>query len=618
MSTRFYIAGVEIEQPNGLNGFYMERVRDKVFGGFIRQRTSSAKGIGQVQITDSKVCNLLAVVFKKYGIDAVTEFKIVQNENTIFIAEVDYANYSTDEKGFASISFRDTGGVVDFDVNVEKEYELETYSKVYLEKTKLTGKATHTLDDNLKVLSVSVIYANSRRFYLSVPIKVSKKDSVTNGVGLDVSDVSGVQQPFWRNTDTKPVSVTVGGYLEFSSSSNSNDLVKIYLINRTNGDARNNIELYSYTNNQTSTTHKIVIDKTLEVGVGGDVVLFIEGQSDIENYKIQFEKADLAIEQDLEVRGTFVKGIFAGALISKLIDTVSDGKYTYNDQTDFGTKLFFTNGFNLRGNTTNLKVIFMKLFMAMDKMFGLVLSIDKNVVTIRQSKDEYQLSGVFKLPNVNRLNLSALSDLYLSEIKFGYSEWKSETLLGNLEFNSPRTYDTGVKKTKSNLDLTINEVIASGRLIERVRRLQFEILKNNEKTDDKYDNSIFCLWTNGQDVILGNSGLNEHLNPINNLLNHEIDYGHNRGFYYRTGDGNVSENVGGVIQNKNIEETKGYFTGRKIVVEGSGTLKDYLSFGNVGLFEHGGSNLRFWINSDTYRLQTNTYTVEGYEISEQI
>jgi hypothetical protein len=617
MSTRFYIAGMEIEQPNGLNGFYMERLRDKVFGGFIRQRTSSVKGIGQVQIREPKVCNLLAVVFDKYGIDGVTDFKIIQHEKAIFIAEVDYGQYSVNEKGFANISFRDTGGVVEFDVNVEKEYEIQPLSKIYLEKTKLTGKATHTLDENLKVLSVSVVQNNPRRFYLSVPLKVSKKDSVTNGVGLDVNDISGVQQPFWRNTDTKPVSVTVGGYLEFSSKCSDNDTVRVYLLNRTNGDVRKTVELDSYANGVVLTTRKIVIDKTVEVGVGGDLVLFIEGQNDIQNYQINFVTADLAIEQDLEIRGTFVRGMFSGELMSKLIDMVSEGKYTYNDQTDFGKKLFITNGFNLRANSTNLKVVMMKVFMALDKMFGLSLSIEGSTVTIRQNKDEYALSGVYDFKNENSVVISSTSDLYVSEIKVGYSEWKSETLLGNLETNSPRTYDTGIKKVKGSADLMVNEMILSGRLIEKVRRLQFDILKNNQSTDDKYDNALFGIWTNGQEAIIGNTGLNEALNPMQVLMNQEVNYGHCRGFYYRTGEGNVTETLLNIKQNKDFEETKGYFTGRKVMVSGTGTLKDYISFGNIARVKYGGGYVRFWIMNDTYRIQTNAYTVDGYEISEK-
>ena len=64
MTTKFYIAGIEIEQPGGLNGFYLERIRDKVFHGFIRQRTSSVKGIGQVLITNETICNLLKLTFE--------------------------------------------------------------------------------------------------------------------------------------------------------------------------------------------------------------------------------------------------------------------------------------------------------------------------------------------------------------------------------------------------------------------------------------------------------------------------------------------------------------------------------------------------------------------------
>lgn len=616
MITKFYLAGIEIEQPEGINGLYLERIRDKVFGGFIRNRTTSVKGIGSITITDLEVCQILKLEFDANGIDGVTEFRIEQNDEAVYLAEVDYGQYSVNHNGHVTISLRDPEGIVQFDTNVAKEYEIEPTVSIFLDKTELTGKATHTVgESNI----VSRGQPNGSPFLFSVPLKVSVKDSVTNGIGLDVIASESVISPFWQNTDTKPVNVAIGGYLAFTATSSSTDQVRVYLANRINGVVANEILILEFQTNMSITSKTVIIDKYLTVAVGGDVCLLVKGSGSVQGYNYTFQTADVSVIQDLEIKGSDVFGMNASLLMGELIEKVSDGKLTFIDLSLIGKYPFITNGLCLRGNKANIKTSFLKLFMGLSKIYNLIITIENNVVYLKSKEENYKSSGAFPLENDSSITLNskiktAMSDKFLTEIKTGYTEWKSDTVTGNLEFNSPRVYDTTVKKSKSVLDITVNEMVASGKIIEKQRRLQYEILKSSEKTDDKNDNTLFIIDTDGVKSILGKNGINEGINPVFMLRNIANEYGHCKNFIYRTGEGNVNEEIAGERQSGDLEGLTGYFTGMQVMIEGSCNLMTYLSFGDKVTIDFEGKQTDIWIEEDLYRLQTNNFTIKGLEI----
>lgn len=618
MITKFYLAGVEMEQPEGINGLYLERIRDKAFGGFIRKRTSSIKGIGSVTIVDLEMCLILQSEWDAKGIDGVTEFKIVQNEEAIYLSEVDYGQYSVNQNGHATIAFRDPQGIVQFDSNIDKEYEILPAGSIFLDKTELTGKATHAID-TANVVSRGT--PGGKPFFFSVPLKVNAKDSVTNGIGLDVKAVEGLQAPFWQNNDTKPVKISVGGYLAFTAVSNAIDHVTVSVVSRINGSIFEVFTLLQFDTNTVSQNRTVIIDKIINVGVSGDVCLLIQGTESITGYNYTFQTADISVGQDLEFKGSSVSGLLASTLLSSLVVKMSEGLLTFVDEALVIQNPFITNGLCLRQNDGTIKVSFLKLFTGLSKIYNLALSIESSVVYLRKKDTNFKRSGSYSLINnenieVSTVVLSALSDKFLSEIKVGYSEWKSDTVLGNLEFNSGRTYDTAFKKTKSSLDLTVNELVASGKLIEKQRRLQYEILKSNEKTDDKNDNTLFIIDSDGARSILGTNGINEGINPVQILLNHSLENGHCKEFTYRTGEGNVSVEVLGNIQNASFLSLTKFFTGRQVLIEGNCTLLDYLSLDDKVLIQFDGKEMEAWIEEDLYRLQTNSFTIKGLEIAQ--
>jgi hypothetical protein len=617
MTTKFYIAGIEIKQPEGVNGLYMERVRDKIFGGFIRKKTSSIKGVGSIKITDLEVCSILKSEFEANKINGKTDFKIVQNDEVIYEAEVDYNNFSENHNGHISISFRDTKGIVEFDANLDKEYEIEPTGSITLDKTELTGKATHTIDTQ-NVVSRGRI--NGSPFLFSIPLKVNAKDSVTNGIGLDVKAVEGSEYPFWQNSGNNLVKIKVGGYLSFNVSSSSTDHVKIVLVNRVSSKDVERITLFEFDSNTVEIKREVIIDKVVSVGVGGDVCLSVIGSESIQGYNYTFQTADMAISQDLEIDNSEINGLLASRLLSELIKNVGGGNLTFVDEAFTDIHPFITNGLCLRQNKSNIKTSFTKLFSGLSKIYSLILTIENNIVYLRKKKENYKISGAFPLSEIDAVTIgkvlkTSISGMFYSEVKAGYSEWKSDTLLGNLEYNSTRIYDTEFKTSKSSLDLMVNEMVASGKIIEKQRRMKYDFLKSNEKTDDKNDNTLFIIDSNGSRSILGANGINESINPIKIIENHELEIGHCKELLYRTGEGNVTIEVLEQKQNKDFLGMNQYFTGMQVMINGSCDLLSYMSFDDKVTVDFRGETIEVWIEEDLYRLQTNTFNIKGLEIA---
>ena len=609
--TKFYVADIETQQPEGINGYYMERIKDKVFEGFIRSRSTGVKGIGQVTFTDRIVCDVINSAFEIQGVDASIEFRIEQDSVGIYIAEVDFNNYSVNHKGFITVGFRDEGGVSVFDSNLDKEYELTANKSIFIPKTNLVGMVSHSVDEALNVLQSSKNYGSV--IATGIPLKVKNKDSVGGGIGLDVKDTS-TYQPFWTNSTDRTVRINVGAYFEISSTSDNTCNVSFTLIQRQAGVIQNTISVYSYSSSSTLSIQTIVIDEFINVPVGGDVVLWIKGDNDTQSYSITINKGDVSVTEDLDIKGSSVSCIKVSDAIRQLVALSSDGLLTVQDEV-FKNE-YLTNGFCLRGADNVLKVSLLNLFVGLSKLFNLVLNIDNGIVKIQKKEVRNKNGGAsilvedYKIESIISTTATAK---YVNQIKVGCDIWQSDTVLGNEEYNSNRTYQTGIKKTKESLDRTIKEFSISGKIIEKVRRQQNEILLNNQKTDTKYDDTLFLIDSDGSAATVGLNGLNERFNPIEQLNNLSFEYGHCGDFSFLNGNGNTTGVVLGNKQNKTIVGNK-YFTGRMIMVEGICSLNAYLSLQDKAFFDFNGSDTTILIENDSYRIQTNKFTIQGYEI----
>lgn len=609
---KFYIDGLEIEQPEGINGLYLGRKRDEVFGGFVRQRIANVKGIGEIKIKDEIICQILKLIWEQYGYDAVLPFEIRNDTETIYMAEVDFGQYSVNENNEATISFRDTDPMALFNANIDNTVELEPTDTIWIPKTDLTGKTTHSTPDEYKILASSRI--DTFTINATVPLKVSQSDSVGDGIGLDTLD-AGVISPFWKNNSEKIIRVNLQCLFQFTAETEISDSISIIATTRQDGRDIETFTLYTFTSISTPTLQNVIINKMINVPVGGDLTMVFKGTSSIKNYKITFTDGHVSIEEDLDIQGSYVKGLFLKNAMQQLITKASDTMTVINDAYR-ESNLFITNGFNLRGNSEKIKISFTDLFRGMSKIDNLILNIDGTICRIEKKEANYNNATESDLSNIAQIEsttITTLGSMFVNQILTGYDIWKSETTLGNQEFNSPRVYKTGIQKAINSVNKRVTEFITAGRIIEKTRRIQYLITKSSDSTDGKYDESIFLIDTNGSSANVGINGLNEALNPVVSLRNLEIDYGHCKGFNFVTGEGNTTTTVNGEPQYISIETT-GFFTGRNVIVECSMNLEDYLTLGDFAIFDSGGTKEKMLIDEDTYRLQTNKATITGKEV----
>lgn len=609
---KFYIDGLEIEQPQGINGLYLGRKRDSVFGGFVRQRIANVKGIGEITIKDEIICQILKLIWEQYGYDAVLPFEIRNETETIYLAEVDFGQYSVNHNNEATISFRDTDPMALFNANIDNVVELEATDTIWMPKTNLTGKTTHSTPDKYKILASSrhdTFTINS-----TVPLKVSQADSVGDGIGLDTLDAD-VISPFWKNNSEKIIRVNLQCLFQFTAQTEISDTIKIIASTRQDGLAIETFVLYTFTSTSTQSVQNVVINKMITVPVWGDLILTIQGTNAIKNYKIEFSIGQVSIEEDLDIQGSYVKGLFLKNAMSQLIGKASSTMTLINDAYK-DSNLFITNGYNLRASSGTIKTSFTELFKGMSKIDNLVLNIEENVCKLEKKEVNYKNSIESDLSNIAEIETTmttTLGEIFVNQIEIGYQNWKSETTLGNQEFNSTRVYKTSINKAINSVNKIVTEFITAGSIIEKTRRIQYLITKSSDSTDSKYDDTIFLIDTDGANANVGINGLNEALNPMVSLSNLEIDYGHCKAFNFVTGEGNVTAEVNGEQQNKSITTT-GYFTGRNTMIECSMNLEDYLTLGNFAIFNSGGIETKILIDEDTYRLQTNKATITGREI----
>jgi hypothetical protein len=125
---------------------------------------------------------------------------------------------------------------------------------------------------------------------------------------------------------------------------------------------------------------------------------------------------------------------------------------------------------------------------------------------------------VLNLDHVRGIKRSIAKDKYFNQILIGYDEWQPEDINGLDEFNTKHTYTTGFKTIGNPLALT-SKIIASGSLIEVIRRNQFDATNT---TDTKYDESLIIVALNQSNPAIAEK--NENFPTVNNLLSPETAY----------------------------------------------------------------------------------------------
>lgn len=161
--------------------------------------------------------------------------------------------------------------------------------------------------------------------------------------------------------------------------------------------------------------------------------------------------------------------------------------------------LSLVNGYQIR----NFPILERPPFLSIDNIIdflntcfniGCGYEIDGGNDVLRIEKREYFFNNVELLDvgEVAKLQKQTAKELLYNEIEIGYKKWADEQFNNLDEFNTIHEYSTGIKSIKRKLSL-ISPILASGYLIEFLRREQYADTKTKDHENDK-ENFIIQLF----------------------------------------------------------------------------------------------------------------------------
>jgi len=186
--------------------------------------------------------------------------------------------------------------------------------------------------------------------------------------------------------------------------------------------------------------------------------------------------------------------------------------------------IYFTSGWLLRKYNKNLIISFLDYFKSLSysEAIGLHYYANDDKFVIRELEYFYRDEQIIDYGVVKNFR-SYPSDDYISSIKAGCNQTgKYEDVQGALEFNLKYNYSIDFDENKSK-DMLI-PIHTDSLAIELTRRKQY---KYHSAEDTEYDNDIFMVYTDGNEVIVSSnlSGFdgveayyNERFLPYNTLL----------------------------------------------------------------------------------------------------
>ena len=156
-----------------------------------------------------------------------------------------------------------------------------------------------------------------------------------------------------------------------------------------------------------------------------------------------------------------------------------------------GALRVLTNGLKIR--QADEKKMFVSMKDLLDSVRGdnIGLALEGNNIRIENVRYFYQSDvKIMDIVLVPESVTDIDESLVYSTIKVGYNKWESKSIKGIDEFNSVKEFRTGIKSVNNPIDLTSN-AIYSGYIIENLRTTT---LVNTGNTDTTYDNDLFGIW----------------------------------------------------------------------------------------------------------------------------
>lgn len=579
---KYILGGVEVDEPVGLEGIYFEKAKSNRFFSILSNSVGRVRGVGEVSFEEPTAVHLLDAAKKQDGLGAVVSFQMIDNTNTTMIeSEVDMINYRR-RPNWWSVTFRDSGQLSALELQSENVVSITPNLEVTLEPVALVQEITHYIAENLNAVTWKIAStARALAHYPAFEALMTRAD--------ETGDFASVTNPFkeqaaWINTTPNARTIEVSARLTVAQRSaiSATGLLVLYVVNGNNVTTYPIIDIVVGTSLETKT---YTISEVITVPQNAELYLkMADFSADSADFEFTYDIAEsyLSINADKAVASSTAKVATCYDALRLIAAQIAPNVSIANEVAALDAD-WITNGKQLRGNrAATLKVSFSMIWDELNKIYNLVLvRTGVNSVVIRTKSDYLaQLGEGVEMQSVSMYELNPVPELLYGRVNVGFLQWQSNTPSGNEESYGNEYYSTGLPRVAESLDLICTTLSASSKLMEVVRRKQFDTGGSSSSNDGDYDEDLF---------IKGSA-----ITPNDMLSNWANFWAVNASQLVKTTGMPDSSS-------RTVTGESEFFTGESVVLQGVLTGEEWAQLDEVLTFYDGGLRYRALITEASYR-----------------
>jgi hypothetical protein len=601
----FYLNGTEIEEPIGFSGVYWTRVRHPDYFGVWRHRTAKVMGVGEVGFA-GEARDLLRALWEKDKTNAKATFSVSEGGEIVYEADIDFGIWSDNGRYF-NVSFRDED--TELDSLSSLTVALEPQIQILFPEQPISEGINYNISNDF----TDPFYGGSQH---SVPFTTNKSGE---GNGLTVEAPRDLE-PIYRNgTNRKSIlqlqGTIVGIWQGIGTVSITAEVVQEGGIK----DSR----LVSVFNTSAGQQNAYVLEN-IEIQPGAYLRLVVKAGSGL-NVSYSAESY-LTIYENAEVADTLIWGLTWKQAIEGLLTKLTAGKValssTYLSKGN-GASRTLTSERNIRGYRSDLLVSFKSIWDDMNAIDNLACWRRGSVLHIETKADMIGKVGRSRITDFETLVHSPSPNFY-SSYQVGYKNWQSGTSAGREEFCTERTYLTEQQKVKSTLPIMVNNMSASGKTMEALRRNP-----NSDKADTAQDEQLFVIVAdkvgstyisrtgNVEGVINPANVINADISPRRMLMRWSNILGVNGPAAFASGTGNITAKCYEVSESAGVapDHVTQIFTDQYVMIETGMSMHQYSDAGEViDYYDHDGAEKSALIMEDSYRFTTGKVLIKAIQL----
>lgn len=499
--------------PDGWRDVLVKYGRNLRYWGLIREFTTAMK----FRLDGSKILkwifwNILAMESICYlGISKLNKALFPDKYETWYVGDLDFSDFV---QGTSEVSINVMEGGPNkylkafentiYDIPVDEDPQA---FKILFDGMPFTNSIRYTVIENQRIAGQTE--GAGIHYWLGVAIVQS--EGSTEGVLVqdeDFAATTAFPNDLWfLHSETKNISVKIEGSIPVHCLTN-NPLT--FLLERINdGDfARNDTWILYETHHDAGEDFTVLFNQIVDIQPTEKLYIRVNAgfESGLDDSFVLFE-GTFNVGYDVTFQATKGKAIYPLRLFQKLIEKITDGKYTGESTLLQGlTDIGVASGQSIRNHegddnaTVHGSVIRTNLsdFFKSFNRLGIGLGIRGNVVFIEKWEYFFQDTVILELGVVDKCTFSVAKDIQFNTIKVGQLNQTYDSINGKDEFAVTQQYTTPHTRVVKELDL-ISPYRSDMYGIE-LTRLN---LYGKDTTDNSADNDTFLI--NIEKVLTGDS-----------------------------------------------------------------------------------------------------------------